>query len=115
MTLKNSFPVRLLLLVCFTFLGFAVMGYHPGLEDDGIYLSAVKADLNPALYPHDSAFFRLQTQATVFDRFLSGFVRLTGVPVPWAELLWQLLSLYIILSAAHSIAQRLFPEPRARW
>jgi hypothetical protein len=41
----------------FTVLGFLAMGYHPGLEDDGIYLSAVKADLNPALFPHNANFF----------------------------------------------------------
>ena len=98
-----------------TLAGFAVMGYHPGLEDDGVYLSAVKSDLDPALYPHDSEFFRLQTQATLFDKFIAGFVRLTRVPVPWAEMLWQLLSLYTILWAAHSIAQKLFPEEHARW
>jgi hypothetical protein len=104
-----------LLILLFTAAGFVVMGYHPGLEDDGIYLSAVKADLNPALYPHDAEFFRLQTQATVFDGFIAGFARLTRISVPWAELLWQFLSLYTILWAAHSIAQRLFPEQRARW
>ena len=109
---KLSKPVFILLLAL---AGFTVMGYHPGFEDDGIYLSAVKADLNPALYPHDSDFFRLQTQATVFARFISGFVRLTRIPVPWAELLWQFVSLYTILWGAHSIAQRLFPERRAAW
>jgi hypothetical protein len=95
--------------------GFAVMGYHPGLEDDGVYLSAIKADLNPALYPHDADFVRLQVQATLFDNLMAGFIRVTRIPVPWAELLWQLLSLYTILWAGHSIAQKLFPERRARW
>ncbi len=91
------------------------MGYHPGLEDDGVYLSAVKTRLNPALYPHDADFFRLQMQATVFDKFMAGFIHATRIPVPWAELLWQFLSLYGILWAAHGIAQKLFPERRARW
>ena len=91
------------------------MGYHPGFEDDGIYLSAIKSDLNPALYPHDAEFVRLQVQATVFDEFIAGFVRLTRIPVDWAELLWQFLSLYSILWAAWRIAQRLFAEQRAQW
>ncbi len=91
------------------------MGYHPGLEDDGIYLSALKSDLNPGLYPHDAEFFKLQTQATAFDGAMAAFVRLTHIPVSWAELLWQFLSLYAILWAAHSIAQRLFRERRAQW
>ena len=54
-----------LFILLLTAAGFAAMGYHPGFEDDGIYLSAVKSDLNPALYPHDADFFRLQVQATV--------------------------------------------------
>jgi hypothetical protein len=117
-SIPNRTPRRLsqpLFILLLTLAGFAVMGYHPGLEDDGIYLSAVKAGLNPALYPHDADFFRLQLQATVFDRFIAAFVRFTYIPVSWAELLWQFLSLYAILWAAHSIAQRLFPERRAQW
>ena len=91
------------------------MGYHPGYEDDGVYLSAVKADLNPALYPHDAEFFRLQLQATVFDGAMAHFVRFTGMPIAWAELLWQMLSIFATLWACHSIARHLFSEPRAQW
>jgi hypothetical protein len=104
-----------LFILLFTLAAFAVMGYHPGFEDDGIYLSAVKADLNPALYPHDAAFFRLQTQATIFVHAISAFVRITRIPLSWAELLVQFLSLYLILWAAYRIMQRLFAEPRAQW
>ncbi|HZP06834.1 MAG TPA: hypothetical protein VFB43_18180 [Terracidiphilus sp.] len=108
-------PPRLLLLLLFTLLGFAVMGYHPGLEDDGIYLAAVKANLNPALFPHSAEFFRLQTQATVFDGAMAFFVTSTHMPVAWAELFWQFVSLLAILWACHSIARQLFPEARAQW
>ena len=103
------------LLLAFTILGFAVMGYHPGLEDDGAYLAAVKSDLNPALYPHDAAFFRIQIQATVFDGWMAGFVRLTGMRVEWAELLWQLVSIATILYCCFAIARRLFQEEAAQW
>lgn len=106
---------RCALILCFAVLGFAVMGYHPGLEDDAIYLPAVKADLNPALYAHNSDFFRLQVQATVFDQFMAGFVRLTHIPVAWAELFWQFVSLFVVLWACHGIARRLFAETRAQW
>jgi hypothetical protein len=102
-------------LLLFTALGFLVMGYHPGLEDDGIYLTAVKADLNPALFPHDANFFRLQMQATVFDGWMAGFVRWTRMPLAWAELLWQLLSLFLILWAVKRIADRIFTDEDARW
>src|SRR5260370_23238495 len=91
------------------------MGYHPGIEDDGVYLAGVKADVQPDLYRHDAEFFKLQLQATVFDRCVADFVEVTRIPVPWAELLWQFLTLYLTLWAAHSVAARLFAEPRAQW
>ena len=91
------------------------MGYHPGLEDDSIYLAAVKADLNPALFPFNADFFRLQLQATVFDRFMASFVRWSKLPIGWAELLWQLIALFLILWAVKKIANKLFAEENARW
>ena len=102
-------------ILAFTILGFVVMGYHPGLEDDGIYLTAVKADLNPALYPHNANFFRLQLEATLFDGWMAHFVRWTGMPVAWAELLWQLVTIFLILWAVKQIAKRLFAEEFAQW
>ena len=103
------------MLLAFTAAGFAVMGYHPGLEDDAVYLSAVKSRLNPLLYPHDAQFFLVQLQATVFDKAMAAFVRLTTIPVDYAELLWQLIAVALIVFACWRIARRLFPEPRAHW
>jgi hypothetical protein len=91
------------------------MGYHPGFEDDGIYLTAVKADLNPALYPYNSQFFRLQMQATVFDGWMAHFVRFTGLSVAWAELLWQLVALFLILWSCRKIAAYIFENVRSQW
>jgi hypothetical protein len=108
--LNNFLPVLL-----FTFIAIAVMGYHPGIEDDGVYLAAVKADLNPDLFPHDANFFRLQMQASVFDGWMAHFVRLTHIPVGWAELLWQFLALFFILWAAREILRHLFSDLRAIW
>ena len=102
-------------ILLFTVLGFLVMGYHPGLEDDGVYLAAVKADLNPALFPHDSEFFRLQLQASFFDGWMARFVQWTGVPLAWAELLWQFAALFLILWAVRRIAGQLFAGRSAQW
>lgn len=99
----------------FTLLGFLVMGYHPGLEDDGLYLAAVKADLNPALFPYNADFFRLQMRGTCFDTWMANFIRLSRIPVAWSELLWQLASLFLILYAVKMIANRLFQDPHVRW
>jgi len=96
-------------------LAVAVMGYHPGFEDDGIYLSAIKMRLHPTLYSHDADFFRFQLQATVFDNWMAGFVHWTQIPLAWVELLWQVASIALILYGCWRIARRLFPEARAQW
>jgi hypothetical protein len=108
-------PFDFLGALLFAALGFLVMGYHPGLEDDGLYLAAVKADLNPALYPYNANFFRLQMEATVFDGWMVHFVRWTHMPLVWAELVWQWAALFLILWVVKKIANRLFVEERARW
>jgi len=113
--LRRYVPVNFLLTIFFSTLGLAVMGYHPGFEDDGIYLTAVKSNLNPALYPHDPRFFRFQMQASIFDKLVAGFVRWTGIPVAATELLWQFASIALIIFACWSIARQLFPEARAQW
>ena len=104
-----------LLLLGFSILAFAVMGYHPGAEDDGLYLAAVKYRLNPSLYSHDSVFFLIQMQATFFDRWMAAFIRFTGIPVSAAELLWQGIAIVWTLFCCWGIARQLFKEQRAHW
>jgi hypothetical protein len=113
--LKRYLSVNFLLTLLFTMLGLAVMGYHPGIEDDGVYLTAIKYKLNPALYPHDSAFFRFQMQASFFDNWVAGFVRWTGISLACTELLWQFASIALIVFGCWTIARKLFPEARAQW
>lgn len=104
----------LLATLLFSLLGFLTMGYHPGAEDDGVYLAAVKSHLYPALFPHDAAFFQLQMRASVFDTWMAYFVRATGVPLPWAEFLGQFLSIALMVWASWMILCRLFDERSAR-
>ena len=113
--MRRTLPrLGILIVLLFSFLGFLAMGYHPGAEDDAVYLSAVKADLNPALFPHDAAFFKLQMHASVFDSWMAAFVHSTGFSVAWSEFLWQFVSLFLILWAAWTIICQLFWETRAR-
>ncbi len=96
-------------------LAFLVMGYHPGLEDDAFYLAAIKHDLNPALFPHDADFFRLQFQATIFDKLIALSIRLTHLPIVWAILLWQFAATFLLLRECWRIARRCFASPEAQW
>ena len=112
----DEFSVRnLARLAGITIIAFVIMGYHPGLEDDSFYLAAIKWDLNRALFPHDADFFRLQFQATIFDRLIAFSVRLTHLPVLWDVLLWQLLAIFLVLLGCWRIARRCFAQPEAQW
>ncbi len=104
-----------MVLLVLTTLGMLVQGYHPGAEDDGVYLSAIKKDLNPTLYPHDSDFFMLQLQATVFDKMVAGSVRLTHLPLGAALLGWQFLSTFLLLWGCWRVGRRCFVENYAQW
>jgi hypothetical protein len=108
-------PTNLALLALLTTAAFAVMGYHPGLEDDAFYLAAIKKNLNPALFPHDSEFFTVQFQATIFDKLIAFSVRLTHLPLAWMELLWQFAAIFFILHGCWRIARRCFTRTEAHW
>jgi len=109
------FVQNLLLVILFTMLGFVAMGYHPGAEDDGVYLAAVKHNVDPGLYPHDADFFQLQLQATVFDHWVGNTVRFSHLPIAWIELLWQLGAIFLALWSCYRIAASLFAERTAQW
>ncbi len=103
------------LLLGFFALAFLTLGYHPGFEDDGVYLAAVEWRVHRELFPRDARFFSLQLQATIFDRFLAAWVRLTHLSVAWSELLWQCVAMVTILAAARAILRRCFASSRAQW
>jgi hypothetical protein len=104
-----------MLLLGLTALAVLVSGYHPGVEDDGVYLPAIQRDLNPALYPHDSDFFTVQLQATVFDKLVAGSVRTLHIPLEPALLVWQALTIFLILWGCRRIAVRCFADKSSQW
>jgi hypothetical protein len=110
--LKHRFAVAALLLltaVC----AFVLQGYHPGAEDDGIYLSAIRKDLDPSLYPFNSQFITMQLQATVFDKVIAASARLTHLPLSYVCLLWQIGSIVLLLAGCRLIAVWCLPGFRA--
>ena len=115
LSISDSSAKNLALLTALTAVAFLVMGYHPGLEDDAFYLAAIKRNLNPALFPHDSEFFRLQFQATIFDKLIAFSVRLTHLPLAWTVLLWQVAAIFLLLHGVWRISRRCFNQPAAQW
>ncbi len=107
---KNA--ALLLLLTC---AAFAILGYHPGIEDDTTYLAAVKHDLHPALYPHDLVFVTSQLQLSMYDTLIAGSIRWTHLPAATAILLWQFAGLYALLGGCLLIVAACFPQASARW
>lgn len=105
----------LALLLLLTAGAILVQGYHPGLEDDAYYLAAIKYDLNPALFPHDAAFFQVLFQATVFDKMVAVSLRLTHLPMGWGIFLWQFAATFLVLWGCWRIARRCFQEEYAQW
>lgn len=114
-SLEISSAANLALLAALTVFALLVMGYHPGLEDDAFYLAAIKRNLNPALFPHDAEFFRLQFQATVFDKLIALSVRLTHLPLAWTVFLWQVAAIFLLLHGCWRISRRCFTQPAAQW
>lgn len=111
----DSSATTLALLAALTAIAIFLMGYHPGLEDDVFYLAAIKRNLNPALFPHDSEFFRLQFQATIFDKLIALSVRLSHLPLAWMVLLWQIAAIFFLLHGCWRISRRCFTEPASQW
>lgn len=110
-----SRPRTIAVLLFLTAAAIVIQGYHPGLEDDAYYLAAIKRDLNPTLFPHDADFFRLQFQATVYDKLIAASIRLTHLPPDLAIFLWQFAATLAILAACLAIARRCFQKPEAHW
>lgn len=110
--LQQSTPLFLLALTLFAVL---VQGYHLGLEDQAIYLPAIKRNLNPALYPRGPEFFLAQTRATIFAPLVAFSVRATHLPLDLAIFLWQLCAIFLILLACLRLSRRLFSSASAQW
>lgn len=103
------------LLLALTLLSVLLHGYHVGIEDQAIYLPAIKKQLDPGLYPHDAFFFEAQTKLTLFDEAVAELVKLTRLPLEWVLLLGYLAVTYLLLKACLEVARRLFAAPEAQW
>lgn len=91
-----------------------IHGYHVGVEDQEVYLAAIKKNLDPSLYPFNSVFFTEQMKASLFVQAVAETVRVVHSE-EWALFLWHLGSIFLILLGCWKIASQCFSEERERW
>lgn len=88
-----------------------VHGYHPYADDAGLYVAGLRKILDPALYPHNSAFVDAQARWSAFAWLMAGVVRVTHLPVAWILFAAYVLSILAFLAGCRALASRLFvPE-----
>jgi hypothetical protein len=102
-------------LLALTVLAVLIHGYHYGIEDEAIYLPAIKKILDPSLYPRGSEFFMSQARGTALPWIIAGATRLTRVPLPWVVITAQFVSVYVFLLGCWMIAARFFQRAREQW
>jgi hypothetical protein len=104
----------LALLLVLVGMSVAIHGYHYGIEDEAIYLPAIKAHTNPMLYPHDAIFFQPQTRPTLFDDLVAATAGALRAPVDATVFGYYLGTLLVFYLGLWALAARLFPGLRGR-
>jgi hypothetical protein len=108
-------PRELLFLLLLTFGAFLIHGYHPWAEDAEIYLPGVEKILHPELFPFNAQFFEPHAHSTLFPNLIAGSVRLSHLRLETALLIWQVVSIFLLLLACWQLSGRCFAESKARW
>ncbi len=103
------------LLLLLTLGALLIHGYHLGIEDQAIYLPAIKLHLNHNLYPHDAELFLPQTRPTLIDELAAWTVQATHMSVEWSVFLWHIGSIFALLLGCHGVAKKCFVSERARF
>lgn len=114
MPLRDSRSTGILAVSLLTLLAFGLAGYHPFVEDGGVYAAGIKKLLNPALFPTWTAFVTEHLRFSLFAPFVAGIVHLTHLSLEWTLLLLNLLSIWTTLFAAWLLASRLTETLTAR-
>jgi len=92
-----------------------VHGYHPGVEDAEIYLPGIKKAIDPALYPHNAAFFASHAHLTLFPNLIAASARLSHVQLDWLLLGWHLFSIFLLLLGCWHIGRIAFNDDLGAW
>ncbi len=102
-------------LALLTALGLLVHGYHPGLEDDAVYMPAIKYHLDSGLYPHDSMFFMEQMKFTLYPKLMAVLIHLSHLPISLFFFVLHLISVFLVLLGCLKLSRKFFCEATAQW
>lgn len=97
--------VYLLLLVVLATANAA--GYRYGVSDQAFYIPSILDDVQPQLFPRDTALLRAQDTLMVSDELLAGAVRL-GASLPWLMLGGYVASLLVLFGAALALGRQYY-------
>jgi len=111
---KSERGFTVLLVSALTLFALAIDGYHPYAEDGGLYMAGVKRLLDPALYPHGTAFVLEPARLSLFAPTVAALVRLSHLGLPLVLLALHLVSVWATLFAAWMLASRCWRWRSAR-
>lgn len=92
----------------------AVHGYHPFVEDGGVYITGIRHLLHPELYPYWSGFATAHLRYELFAPMVAALVRITGLTLMATMLALYLAGIWATLFAGWLLAARCTSSLEAR-
>jgi hypothetical protein len=90
-------------------------GYRYGASDQAFYIPAILKQLDPTLFPRDTALVGPQARYFFVDEIVGSAIRITGWPIETWFALGYVVSLIVLYAALWRFGQRLFSRPEATW
>jgi hypothetical protein len=113
--LQKQVMADIAVLVPLTIMALLVHGYHLGLEDEAVYLPAIKLHLDPSLYPHDYIFFTAQMKLTLYDKIMAMVISLSHLRLESVIFAAHVFSMFLVLFACLKLSRKIFTKPEAQW
>jgi hypothetical protein len=92
-----------------------IHGYHPFVDDGGIYVAGIRKLLDPKLFSFDSSFALAHTKLSVFSYLFATGVKLFHISLELALFLAYLLSIFVFLIGCFQLSSRIFRNVDLRW
>jgi len=90
-------------------------GYRYGASDQAFYIPAILKQLDPALFPRDTALIGPQSRYFFVDEIAAGAIRITGWPIEWWFAAGYLITLLVLYVGLWQLGHQLFRTPHATW